>query len=117
MGRSRYQVGEPVVFAKQKTSQDPGPRARAVRPAPRGDDYTYFVDKLWVVEKVLDDGRLQLATRRGKRHVVDARDPALRRPTLWERLKFRLRFPRLERIATDGDPGADATGASGPGTS
>lgn len=98
MARTAFKIGDPAVFRKQKTSEDPGPRARDIRPSKAGEDYTYFVDKLWVVEDILEDGRLLVATRRGKRHVVDPDDPHLRRPNLLERLRFGSRFPKLEEL-------------------
>jgi hypothetical protein len=89
-----YKPGDPVVFCKTKQSVRPGPRAKAIDPAPQGDDYTYLVDKFWVVSEVRDD-KLTLLTRRGKTHVVDVGDPHIRRPRWWERLWYRNRFPQL----------------------
>lgn len=89
----RFHPGDPVIVCVTKQSARPGPRAREVWPNPRGDNYSYAVDKLWVVEDVLDDGRLVLRTRRGKRHVVEPDRCRLRSPSLWERWIFRDRFP------------------------
>lgn len=103
MIRGSVKVGQPVVFRKQKASDSPGPRARAIQPCPRGEDYRYFVDKLWAVAEILDDGRLVLVTRTGKRHVIERDHPGLRRPTWLERLRYRLRFPRVGDGPRDGD--------------
>jgi hypothetical protein len=91
--RKPFKVGEPVIFTKSKYGLHPGPRAREVMPAPHGDTYAYQVDKFWIVESKDELGRLVLRTRRGKQHVVAADDERLRRPTLWERLRYRARFP------------------------
>ena len=90
------QVGDQVIYTVRKVSTHPGPRAHDIDPAPRGEQYVYLVDKLWVVAEVQADGRVVLITRRGKRHVVAVDDPALRRPTLWERFRYWARFPRAE---------------------
>lgn len=84
-----------MIYRLSKASTHPGPNARHVDPAPRGDSYAYTVDKQWRVAEVRDDGRLVLVTRRGKVHVVDPQDLNLRRPSLWERWHLRHRFPIL----------------------
>ncbi len=93
MARQSYFAGDPVIYRKRKCTPHPGPRARHVTPAPRGEDYAYEVDKFWVVAETLPDHRLVLRTRRGKLHVVNENDPHLRRPSLLERIRFRWRFP------------------------
>lgn len=93
MSQRKFQVGEFVVYRVIKHSCNPGVRARDIAPAPRGETYTYRVDKYWVVDDVMPDGSVVLRTRRGKTRVVDADDPNLRRPTLWEKLVVRHRFP------------------------
>ena len=91
--------GDPVIYRRWKRSSAPGPRAASIQPAQNGDDYYYLVDKYWLVDRILENGRLLLRTRRGKTHVVDADDCNLRKPTWWERLRCRSRFPKhdLER--------------------
>jgi len=89
--------GEWVIYRKAKHSPSPGPRAQEVTPSPHGEFYSYVVDKFWVVERVLDEGQLQLRTRRGKQHLVSADDPNLRRARWWERWVFRRRFQAVER--------------------
>ncbi len=90
--QTTFQPGDCVIFRMPKTSVHPGPRARNVRPARFGDTYRYTVDKCWVVQDILEDGRLVLRTRRGKIHTVDPNDPRLRRPSWWELLRYRQRF-------------------------
>ncbi len=87
-----FQPGDWVVFRKIKRSTSPGPRARHVSPSRFGEEYTYEVEKYWVVEEVQHD-QLVVRTRRGKRHVLRSQDQRLRRANLWERLMYRDRFP------------------------
>lgn len=90
-----FHVGDQVVYKVCKCTTHPGPRARQVRPAPRGETYSYVVDKYWIVADWQDAGKLVVRTRRGKAHVIDADDPRLRRATWWERWLHRHRFPEL----------------------
>lgn len=101
MSQRAFQVGDFVVYRAIKHSCKPGVRARDIAPAPLGETYTYRVDKYWVVEDVMSDDSVKVRTRRGKTRVVDISDPNLRRPTLWEKLVVRHRFPapRDERAA------------------
>lgn len=98
MFRRSFTRGDPIVYRMQKHSRRPGPRAKDVRAAPRGDTYCYSVDKFWVVADARPDGKLLLCTRGGKRHVVDGQSSRIRRPTLWERVAYRHRFPQLADI-------------------
>ena len=88
-----FKPGNSVIYRLTKISQCPGPRARNVIPAPNGDDYTYQVDKFWIVERVLGPGRLLVRTRRGKRRFLSSDDQNLRRPSWWELLLHRNQFP------------------------
>ena len=97
MSKRSYQVGDHVIFTKFKHSLSPGPRAQDVIPEAGGDGYSYQVEKLWVIESRTEDGQLVLLTRRGKRHAVADGDPRLRHPNLWERLRYRGRFPSLDQ--------------------
>lgn len=85
--------GDRVVYAKDKHSGSPGPRAQEVSASAKGDGYSYIVEKYWVVKEVRDDSTLLLLTRRGKEHVINQDDPGLRSPTIWERIFMRNRFP------------------------
>jgi len=106
MQRRRYVAGEPVIYRKQKHSTAPGPRAKAIEPAPHGEDYSYIVDKFWVVVECPATDRVLLSTRRGKQHVVAASDPNLRPARWWERLLYRDRFPKLHDIRRTAKLGA-----------
>lgn len=94
----KFNPGDPVVYRKIKRSPAPGPRAEAIHPAGKGEEYVYQVDKHWVVQQVQDDGKLVLRTRRGKRHVIEPGDPNLRHANLAERLLSGWRFPNLNQF-------------------
>jgi len=93
------EVGDGVVYRKQKVSTHPSPRAYEIRPAGQGDTYSYFVDKFWTVESVLRDGRILVTTRTNKHHCLRPDDPNLRKAGLVARLRYRNRFPHLLEAA------------------
>jgi hypothetical protein len=93
------QVGDGVVYRKQKVSNKPSARAYDIHPAGQGDSYQYFVDKYWTVENVLRDGRIVVRTRTNKHHYLQPDDPNLRKAGLIARLRFRKRFPELREAA------------------
>ncbi|REJ68842.1 MAG: hypothetical protein DWQ31_06540 [Planctomycetota bacterium] len=88
-----YKPGDWVVYRKPKRSTRPGPRAKSVHPARRGEEYTYVVDKFWLVVDALED-EIVVQTRRGKRHVLAAASSNLRRAGWWDLLVNRHRFPQ-----------------------
>ena len=94
--RNEWCPGDWVVYRKSKRSTSPGPRAEHVVAAPKGETYTYVVDKFWVVESVLPENRLLLRTAKGKAHTIDIRDPSLRKPSWIQRLLWRNRFREAE---------------------
>lgn len=93
MKARRFQVDDRIVYRKTKSSLHPGQNARLVAPAPNGDEYSYCVDKFWVVVSVDPDGTLLAKTRRGKLHRLNPDDPNLRHATLLESLFDWSRFP------------------------
>jgi hypothetical protein len=95
----KLDIGDVVVYRKQKVSAHPSPRAYDIQPAGHGDTYSYFVDKFWVVENVLRDGRILVTTRTRKRHYLKPNDPNLRKAGLIVRLRYRNRFPELPLAA------------------
>ena len=101
--KSDFKPGDWVIYRKHKTGPSPGPRAQLATPAPKGDDYRYFVEKYWVVQHVHDDGNLTIRTRRGKNHVVDVNDPLLLRPTWWQKLILARRFRAVEESEVDSE--------------
>ena len=88
------EVGDGIVYRKQKVSTHPSPRAYAVHPAGQGDTYSYFVDKFWTVENVFQDGRILVTTRTHKHHYLRLDDPNLRKAGWVARLRYWKRFPR-----------------------
>ena len=91
-----WKTGDWAVYRKSKQGANPGRRAAHVMASPKGETYGYVVDKFWVVDEVLVDGRLRLVTARGKLHVVSPDDPNLRRPGLVQRFLWRDRFALVE---------------------
>ena len=91
-----FKPGDCVVYRKMKHTTHPGRRAQFVHASSKGDCYSYFVEKFWIVRQVLANNTLLLQTRRGKTHVINERDPNLRRATLWDRIRYRERFTQLQ---------------------
>ena len=85
-------AGDWVVYRKSKRSTSPGPRASHVVGSPKGESYTYTVDKYWVVEEVMPDGNLLMRTSKGKSNIIGLDDPNLRRASLFQRLLRKSRF-------------------------
>ena len=73
-----FKPGDWVIYRKPKFSLRPGPHARDVYPTPRGDYYSYRVDKYWTVVAVEADQLIVVCTRRGKQLTLTLDDPALR---------------------------------------
>jgi len=95
MIQTEYAPGDWVIYRKSKVSPHPGERAHAVHPSPKGEHYSYVVDKYWVVEDVTEDGKLRLRTRRGKEHVVRSDDPNLRHAGFLDRWLNRDRYTSI----------------------
>ena len=106
-----YQAGDLVVYTMPKMSPHPGPRARSIHPAQMGDDYSYVVDKFWMVACVLDHGSIRLVTRKGKTRVVAGNDPLLRKAGWWVRYRYSDRFPSREVLTLAIQPGNDSAAA------
>ena len=106
-----YRVGEVVVFAKQKYSTSPGPRAKNVMGNDKGESYSYIVDKFWRIVET-DSDQITLKTRRGKLQTINVDDRRLRRLTLLERLFMRSRFPSENDASEAPDSGHSASAAS-----
>ena len=97
----KWESHDLVVYSKQKHSVSPGPRAREVEAAARGETYSYTVDKFWIIEQQLVDGQLLLITRTGKQHAIDKNDPNLRKATLWEKWYYRRRYREIKRLLSN----------------
>jgi len=93
--RGQLGPGDFLIYRKSKVSARPGPRARNVQAAEKGDDYYYEVDKFWTVSDVLEDGRVVAVTRTGKRVYLTPEDERLRKAGLLARMLHRRRFPAV----------------------
>lgn len=96
LSNGAFLPGDLVIYTVSKQGLHPGPGARDIQPVPNGEDYTYVVDKYWMVQQLADNGRIIIVTRRGKTREVSAGDPLLRKATWWQRLRYRDRFPSPE---------------------
>lgn len=94
--QANWKSGDWAVYRKSKSGANPGPRAAQVVASSKGENYGYVVDKFWVVDEVLADGKLRLVTAKGKVHLIAADDPNLRRPGLLQRFLWRERFANVE---------------------
>ncbi|MEM0926622.1 MAG: hypothetical protein AAGJ83_11335 [Planctomycetota bacterium] len=104
-----WKTGDWAVYRKSKSGANPGRRASQVVASSKGETYRYVVDKFWVVDEVLSDGKLRLVTARGKRHTISADDPNLRRPGIVQRFFWRERFAVVEAGRTEGSELEPAT--------
>ena len=96
MLQRKYRSGDRVVYCRMKHKTHPSRRARGIQPSAHGDDYSFYIEKFWVVSDVLKDGRLVLRTPRGKKRVVQADDPKLRYASLLEKIRHRQTFLRSD---------------------
>ncbi len=90
-------VGDWIIYRKQKRSPSPGPRAKSIHADQSGEEYTYIVEKYWIVQEIGPDGTLTLITRQGKQHVIPPDDPRLRKPGPIERWLVASRFREVEK--------------------
>lgn len=97
MKRNSWQVGDWVIYRKQKRSNIPGPRAEAIHPDAHGENYSYIVEKHWVIQEIKVSGELVLITRRGKQHTISPGDERLHSLNWWQRRKLMKRFHEVER--------------------
>ncbi len=91
----RFSAGDKIIYHKPKRSFRPGPRARQVYPLEHGEAYHYVVDKFWKVDKVNDDGTLDVVTRTGKQNRLLASDPNISKVHLLQQLFYCKRFPDM----------------------
>ena len=96
----KFEKGDLVIYTMTKQSPQPGPRARSVYPAQSGDDYSYVVDKFWMVADVVNGNQVVIVTRTGKTRGVRANDPQLKKANWWQRLRFHNRFPSPDILQT-----------------
>lgn len=94
--QAEWKSGDWAVYRKSKQGANPGRRAAQVVASSKGETYRYVVDKFWVVDEVMPDGRIKLITARGKVHTISSDDPNLRRPGFLQRFLWRERFAVVE---------------------
>jgi|SaaInlStandDraft_1057018.scaffolds.fasta_scaffold88154_1 hypothetical protein len=90
-----YKVGDQVVFRKSKKSDAPSPNAINLWAEPSGESYRYTIKKYWTVIQVEGD-RVQVITRRGKRHWLSRKDSLLRKASWVERWLREEKFPLID---------------------
>lgn len=95
MAAEELRPGDWVIYKMQKASSSPGPRAKATTASSKGENYTYIVDKFWIVEAVEGDEFL-LRTRKGKQHRINKSDSRLRKPSWFQKLMYSSRFKAVE---------------------
>jgi hypothetical protein len=93
--RGKFRPGAPIVYRVVETSTRPGPEARDIHPAERGELYYYLINKYWRVEEVRQDGWIVALTPLMEHHYLRRDDPNLRKANLLERLRYAARFPYL----------------------
>ena len=93
--RGKFHAGAPIVYRVVETSTCPGPEARDIHPAERGELYYYLINKYWRVEEVRQDGWIVALTPLMEHHYLRRDDPNLRKANLLERLRYAARFPYL----------------------
>lgn len=106
-----WKSGDWAVYRKSKQGANPGRRAAQVVASRKGENYRYVVDKFWVVDEVLPDGRLRLITARGKVHMIQDDDPNLRRPGFLQKFLWRDRFTLVE-VGRGQDLGSHSPGGT-----
>ena len=106
-----WKSGDWAVYRKSKQGSNPGRRAAQVVASRKGENYRYVVDKFWVVDEVLPDGRLRLITARGKVHMIQDDDPNLRRPGFLQKFLWRDRFTLVE-VGRGQDLGSHSPGGT-----
>jgi hypothetical protein len=94
----QFRVGDKIIYHKPKSSFCPGPRAEQVFPLEHGEAYHYVVDKFWKVDKVNEDGTLDVVTRTGKKNKLQASDPNISKAHLFHHLLYRKRFLGLNEV-------------------
>ena len=104
MIRPNFMPGDWVVYRKSKIGSQPGPYAQQVHPSSKGEQYSYVVEKYWIVDQVLASGQLLVRSRRGKAHLIDSDDPGLRHAGFLRRWMHRDRYMIIERGGKDQQP-------------
>lgn len=94
VSKMKFSKNDWVVYTRMKHSLSPGPRAKNISPSLHGEMYSYEVDKYWIVKEVLEKDIL-IETRCGKQKVISLSDERLRKPTVFESIFLRKKFPKV----------------------
>ena len=92
----QFRVGDKIIYHKPKSSFRPSPKAREVYPFEHGEAYHYIVDKFWKVDRVNNDGTIEVVTRTGKKHQLTTDDPNIKKANPIQHLLYRKRFVMAE---------------------
>ena len=98
MINSQLQTGDLVIYRERKFGRQPAPHARNIAPSPKGDDYSYTVEKYLVVSEVSDDGTVIVTSASGTQLTISRDHPLLVRATWIQRLLYRSRFNKQPEI-------------------
>jgi hypothetical protein len=88
-----YARGDCVIYRKTKQKSRPARRARNIHLAPKGETYTYDIDKYCCILELNEEGDAVLLTRRGGRLTVAVSNSRLRPARWWERILRAQLFP------------------------
>jgi hypothetical protein len=95
-----YKIGDRVIYRKSKKSDAPSPNAIDLQAEAFGESYRYSIKKYWAIAEI-DGDRVQVITRRGKRHWLNHQDPLLRKANWCERLFRYEKFPMFDQNLTE----------------
>ena len=88
-----FRPGDRVIFSMPRHGANPGIGAKDIRPERRGEGYRYIVQDFWIVANT-DGAQVEVKTRQGRIHILDAADARMHIASWWQRLIYHLRFPK-----------------------
>jgi hypothetical protein len=88
----RISINDWILYHDQESSDHPEPGARDISPAPRGDAYSYLIDRLWRVKRVNPDGSIEATGPKGHVHHLDAHDPHIEKAGWLRRRRLRRKL-------------------------
>lgn len=95
---TKFKKGDWVVYRKQKRGAIPTKRAINIHPFEKGEQYSYQIEKFWVVQDVLPDDKVILCTIKGNKKTVNTKDPGLYKASLLQRFFLRNKYRNIERV-------------------
>ena len=90
----KFRPGDQVIYyqAQYRNTATPGGNVATLQ---RVEQAVEVVDHYMTVRESSRKGTLVLVANSGQLHVTHNDDPNIRRASLWERFRYRDRFPRL----------------------